>query len=250
MITRWKASGIHLLICGLIALTVLAVMLYMWYPQPYFEALGGKRLLMILLGVDLTLGPLITLIIYNPKKKRLKFDLTVIAFLQLAALAYGVSVLFEARPVYLVFTIDRFEVVSAQDLMTEEMDKVTNDDFKSISITGPKLVTVIMPDDLKERERILFSALEGGPDLQGMPQYYVSYAETTETVLGRIKSLKDLPDFGSEFKSMITKKAQEEGYNESDVGYLPVRAGNKFITAIMSQENAEIIKLIDTDPWG
>jgi hypothetical protein len=30
---------------------------------------------MILLGVDVVLGPLITLIIFNPKKKSLRFDL-------------------------------------------------------------------------------------------------------------------------------------------------------------------------------
>ena len=248
--SRWKASGIHLLISGLIALTVVAVMLFVWYPQPYFEALGGKRLLMILLSVDLTLGPLITLIIYNEKKKSLKYDLAVIAFIQLAALAYGSSVLFEARPVFLVFTIDRFEVVTAAELEPEEMKKVVNDDYKSLSITGPILTTALMPEDIQERQRILFSAIEGGPDLQGMPQYYVPYNETTEAVLKRIQSLNDLSDLRSEFKTLITKKAEKYGYDVSSVGYLPVRAGNKFITAIMNQENAEIIKLVDTDPWG
>ncbi len=248
--TRWRASSLHLFICGLIALTVVVVMLFVWYPQPYFEALGGKRLLMILLGVDLTLGPLITLIIYNEKKKSLKYDLAIIAFIQLAALVYGSSVLFEARPVYLVFTVDQFEVVSARDLDPEELKKVTDEEFKSLSLTGPRLVTAIMPEDLKERERILFSALEGGSDLQAMPQHFVAYEKSTEAVLKRIKSLDELPGFRSEFKKTITKNAEEKGFKESMIGYLPVRAGNKFITAIMNQENAEIIKLVDTDPWG
>ncbi len=248
--TRFKASGIHLLISGMIALTVVAIMLFVWYPQPYFEALGGKRLLIILLGVDLTLGPLITLIIYNEKKKKLKYDLATIAFVQLAALFYGASVLFDARPVYLVFTVDQFEVVSARDLAPEELKKVTNENFKSLSFTGPKLVTAVMPDDTEERQRILFSALEGGPDLQGMPQYFVDYSESTEEVIKRIKSLDDLPDFRTDFKTKIIFDAEEKGFKETTVGYLPVHAGNKFITAIMSLENAEIIKLVNTDPWG
>jgi len=248
--TRWKASGIHLLICGLIALTVLAVMLFVWYPQPYFEALGGKRLLMILLGVDLTLGPLITLIIYNEQKKNLKYDLGIIAFIQLAALFYGASVLFEARPVYLVFTIDRFEVVSASDMDPEELKKVTDEKFKYLSFTGPKLAAAIMPENTEERQRILFSALDGGPDLQGMPQHYVAYSESTEDVLNRIKPLDDLPEFRSAFKTKIVLNAEKKGYDESSIGYLPVNAGNKFITAIMNLENAELIELVDTDPWG
>jgi len=249
-VTRFKASGIHLLISGMIALTVVAIMLFVWYPQPYFEALGGKRLLFILLGVDLTLGPLITLIIYNEKKKSLKYDLGIIAFVQLAALFYGASVLFEARPVYLVFTVDQFEVVSARDMDPKELEKVTNEKYRSLSFTGPKLVTAIMPDDTKERQRILFSALDGGADLQGMPQHYAAYSESTEQVLKRIRSLDELPEFRSDFKSKIISDAEEEGYNESNIGYLPVHAGNIFITAIMNLKSAEIIKLVNTDPWG
>jgi hypothetical protein len=51
--SRWKASGIH------------------------FEAAGGDRLIFILAAVDVTLGPLITLIIFKAGKKGLKFDLAV-----------------------------------------------------------------------------------------------------------------------------------------------------------------------------
>lgn len=248
--SRWKASGIHLSICGLIALTVVALMLFVWYPQPYFEALGGKRLLIILLSVDLILGPMITLIIYNEKKKNLKYDLAIIGFIQLAALFYGTSVLFEARPVYLVFTVDRFEVVSARDLLPEEINKVQNEDYKSLSITGPKLVTALMPKNIKESQRILFSALDGGPDLQGMPQYYVPYLETKNEIIGRIKLLNDLSKVRSDFKTEIISQAESEGYDKSTIGYLPVHAGNIFITAIMDRNTAEVIKLVKTDPWG
>ncbi len=248
--TRWKASGIHLLICGLIAITVLAVMLFIWYPEPYFEALGGKRLLMVLLGVDVTLGPLITLIIYNERKKKLKFDLTVIAILQISALIYGVSVLFASRPVYLAFTVDRFEVVRPKDLKVEETDKIEDERFKSLSIFGPKLVTAAMPEDPKERERILFSALGGGSDLQAMPQHYVPYEQTTEAVLKKLLKLEDLSKVRSNFKKAVIENAQKEGYKESEIAYLPVRAGGKFITAIMKKDNAEIIKLVDIDPYG
>ncbi|CAN5630539.1 hypothetical protein BH18PSE1_BH18PSE1_05720 [soil metagenome] len=66
--TRWKASVIHLSICAVIALAVLAWMLLVWYPAPYFEGLGAGKLSMTIIGVDVVIGPLITLIIYNPLK--------------------------------------------------------------------------------------------------------------------------------------------------------------------------------------
>ncbi len=57
---------------------------------------------------------MVTLIVFNPGKRLalLRLDLAVIGTIQAAALAYGVSVIAEARPVYMVFTVDRFDLVA------------------------------------------------------------------------------------------------------------------------------------------
>src|SRR5688572_11809421 len=62
-LTRWQASGLHLLISIAIAAAALAVTLLVWYPRPLFEASGGTGLLYILVGVDVAIGPLITLVV-------------------------------------------------------------------------------------------------------------------------------------------------------------------------------------------
>src|SRR5262245_30915782 len=97
--SRWKAAGIHLLLSAAIAAAVVIFMLTVWYYWPLFEAAGGSRLILILVGVDVTLGPLITLIVFKSGKKSLKFDLTVIALFQVAALIYGIYTFYLARPV-------------------------------------------------------------------------------------------------------------------------------------------------------
>src|SRR6185295_19523130 len=96
--TRWQAAPLHLLISAVIASMVLAVMMLLWYPRPFFEAAGGKMLLLLMIGVDVIVGPLLTFIVFDPRKKQLKVDLAIIAVLQVAALAYGGWVMFEARP--------------------------------------------------------------------------------------------------------------------------------------------------------
>ena len=111
--TRWQAAAIHLGISAAIALAVVGAMRIAWYPAPYFDAAGGAMLLLLLVGVDVVVGPLLTLVVYSPQKKHLHADLAVIAALQLAALAYGVSVMYGARPVYVAFAGDRFELVAA-----------------------------------------------------------------------------------------------------------------------------------------
>ena len=50
------------------------------------------------IGVAVVIGSLITLVIFDPKKKALKFDLSVIAALHLAALAYGCHVMVRIAP--------------------------------------------------------------------------------------------------------------------------------------------------------
>src|SRR5690349_1540964 len=138
--SRWNAAGIHLGISALIAAAVLAIIYFIWYPSPYFTAMGGDQLVLLVIGVDVVIGPLITLIIYRAGKRGLAFDLSVIAFLQATALAYGVTVAAEARPVYSVFVVDRFETVAANALDEEEVAKVTRPEFKSASWLGPRTV--------------------------------------------------------------------------------------------------------------
>ena len=138
-LTRWKAAAIHLGICALIALAVFACMALLWYPQPYFEAVGGAKLALTIIGVDVVIGPLITLVVYNPIKKSLRFDLAVVALLQMGALVYGVYVVYMARPVYVVFNVDRFDVVGANELVPGDWQTLAPDEFKTLPLTGPRL---------------------------------------------------------------------------------------------------------------
>src|ERR1700741_2418389 len=138
-LNRWKASLIHLGMSEAIGIAVVALMLFVWYPRPYFSAMGGDTLILLLIGVDVVIGPMITLIIFDPKKKGLRFDLSVIAALQLAALAYGCSVMFTSRAVYNVFVVDRFETVAANQIDEASLAKAAGD-FHALPLTGPKIV--------------------------------------------------------------------------------------------------------------
>src|SRR4051812_36214776 len=140
--SRWRASGIHLLLSAAMAAAVLAFMLSVWYPGPLFEAAGGSHLIFILVAVDVTLGPLITLIIFKTGKPGLKFDLAVIATLQVAALAYGMHTVYLARPVYLVFTKDRFDLVSAKDLDPADLGKAAPE-FEHLPLGRPRYIAAV-----------------------------------------------------------------------------------------------------------
>ena len=96
---RLRASGLHFCISLCIAALAAMLVFFVWYPAYYREVSGGRDLFLILVAVDVVLGPLITLVIFNRAKPWpvLARDLAVIALLQLVALGYGMWTVFVAR---------------------------------------------------------------------------------------------------------------------------------------------------------
>jgi hypothetical protein len=117
-LNRWQAAGLHfsgsLAVIGLYLLLVFLA----WYPAPYARIEGVQDVVLILVGVDVVLGPLLTLIVFNAAKASLRWDLTLILVVQLAALAWGVQVTYSQRPLYLAYSPDAaaFSLVAASEI--------------------------------------------------------------------------------------------------------------------------------------
>ena len=242
--SRWFAASVHLLISIFIAAVVVAAMYFLWYPTPYFQAMGGGGLLMLVTGVDVVLGPLITLIIFNIKKKSLKFDLTCVAIVQMVALAYGVSTMFQARPVYTVFNKDRFDVIIAADMNATERAKVTDHAFKSLSLTGPQAVAMETPNDAKEVPRMLVS----GIDARAFSQYYVAYESKAKEAAAVAKPIaewqKAHPATAEKLKAFLATQALDE----TKVGFLPLYTRNEDMTVVLDRETGKILAIAPIDP--
>lgn len=116
MNTRLKAFLYHLLGSTIIAFFVIGLVFFVWYPSPLHSATGVTAIFLLLLIVDVVLGPLLTLLVFKPGKKSLAFDLSVIILLQLSALTYGLYTVAEGRPAWLVFSVDRFELVRVNEI--------------------------------------------------------------------------------------------------------------------------------------
>ena len=248
-LNRWKAAAIHLGISVLIAITVVAVMLALWYPQPYFDAMGGTGLLKLLVGVDVTIGPLLTLIIFDRRKKSLRFDLSAIAFLQIAALVYGVYVMFEARPVYTVFVKDRFEVVPADQLDAADLAEGPPE-YRTLSLAGPRVVGVRFPDqsNAEEWNKLVFSGV-AGKDIQNFPKYYVPFAEVVPTVRAKAQPLsallKDHPERESAVRAIVAKSGQAE----DALAFVPLMGRENAMTAVVDRRDAHLVGVLPIDPY-
>src|SRR6218665_96173 len=121
---RLFASGVHLVASLGVALLAAALVFLLWYPGWYRLMSGGQGLFALVVTVDVVLGPLITFLIFDRQNKawaHLRRDLLVVCVLQLAALVYGLHAVYTARPIALVFEVDRFRVISAKDVHLPEL---------------------------------------------------------------------------------------------------------------------------------
>ena len=109
LITKLKATAVHLSMSVAVFIYLAYQIYYNWYPEPYFSVDGGWAGIRLVGAVDLVLGPLITFLIFDLGKSRraILFDLITIAVIQLSALSYGVYSTYTQRPVAVV-VIDQF----------------------------------------------------------------------------------------------------------------------------------------------
>ena len=241
--SRWQAAGTHLLISIAIASAVIALMLGVWYPGPLFEAAGGTGILYILVCVDVILGPLLTLIVFKSGKRSLKFDLTMIGLVQIAALIYGVYVVFLARPAFIVFVKDRFELVTTVELEPEELAKAKYPQFRTPGWTGPQLAAADMPDDPKERSMLLDAALAGF-DLQHFPRFFVPYAERTKDVLAKAETVARFRVSEPVSARVLDAYLASSGVKEDEVRVLLMRTRFAWIVMLLDPKTAQPTKML------
>jgi hypothetical protein len=241
--TRWQAAGTHLLICLVIATAALAVILGMWFPGALFDAAGGLGLLYLLVSVDVVLGPLLTLLVFKSGKPGMKFDLAVIGAVQLAALIYGFSVVAQARPAFVVFVLDRFEMVAAVELEAQELAAAKREEFRSVPWTGPMLVAADMPADPAERQKLVELAM-AGIDLQHFPKYYVPYAERTQQVLAKAMTIARLRETEPANMPAVEAWLKSSGTKEDDVRALLLRTRFAWLVVLIDPKTAQPVKML------
>ncbi len=246
---RLKAAAVHLSASAVVALLAAALIFGLWYPPPYGEMSGGRELFVILLGVDVILGPLVTLIVFNPRKPRRELlrDLAVVVALQLAALGYGVWTVWAARPVHLVFEFDRFRVVHAIEVPTELLP-ASDPAIRALPLTGPTLLAVRPFRDVNEEATATFMALQGLP-LSARPDLWQPYEQARQRVLHAAKPLAALRQRAPAAGALIDAAVARCGRAQQALVYLPVSTRKAFWTALLDAQSAEVCAFLPLDSF-
>lgn len=248
--SRWMLCGWHFLVStGVLALAA-ALIFLVWYPPPFASLAGGLKLFGVLALVDLVLGPLGTLVVSSPRKRVTEWrrDVAVIVLLQLAAMSYGLWAVYQARPVYLVFEIDRFRVVQAVDVPVELLDKAPAH-LRQLPATGPRLVAVRPFQDMQEKTDVTLAALQG-LNIGSRPDLWMDYAPAVPNVLAAAKPLETLFALAPGNRGAVLAALRQVGRSASELVYLPLVSRSTFWTVVLDAKTAEPLVFLPIDAFG
>lgn len=234
----------HFLISICISLISLFWVFHVWYPSPLAKATDVTHIFLMLLTIDVILGPILGFIVYKEKKKTLKFDLTFIFLLQLFALGYGLFSISQARPVWIAYNVDRFELVRINDIIENNLDQVRSE-YKKPTWFKPKFVGVEISKNIEEKNQNLFEEVFGGISIAQRPERYVDLNLVKKKMQERALSLNQLEQYNAkaEVKKALIK------YPNADA-WLPLKANALDMVVLINKEKAEVVKVVDLRPWS
>ena len=245
--TRWKASAFHFALSFAVLASLFSIILFRWYPPALFGMAKAGPLLSVLAGVDLVLGPLLTLIVYRPGKKGLKFDLVAIAILQVAALAFGLHTIWQSRPAYIVATTDRFHLVFANEIDEASAAKAAPE-YRDAPWLGPRQVAAPLPDDPKARMEAMVEAMTG-LEIQFQPSKYRPYPAANGEPMAAAIAVKDALALASaESRTKLQRMAGRHGNSET-LALLPLKSTRGSTGVLVDRNNGAIVDFVDIDPW-
>jgi len=246
---RLTASSVHLGLSVCLAAIAALLVFTAWYPWPYREVSGGRELFLILVSVDVILGPLITLVIFDRRKpvRELVTDLSVVGVIQLAALAYGLWTVAVARPVHLVFEVDRLRVVHAVDV-PEELLPQTPPGIRPEPWTGPTMLAVRPFRDAAEQSTMTMQALQG-IQLAARPDLWQPWADARDRVLAAAHSVESLERKLPTKAALIDAALQRAGRDARDTLYLPMVSRKLAWTAFLDPKTAKVVGFAPLDSF-
>jgi hypothetical protein len=244
---RLKAFGLHLL-ASAGALTLIFGSLYLgWYRWPGWYLADVSLVVLVMAGVDLVVGPMLTFVVANDRKPRreLARDIAIIAAMQLAALIYGTVSIWSGRPLYYAYSENVLQLVQAYDLNSEETARARrqNAQFAPHWYSLPRWIWAPLPADEDERRRIVAAAISGGDDVISMPRYFRRWEDGLPGLKSQLKKVDDVAYFSAGQKKLLKERMRAAGYDPDQLNSMPLTGRGKPLLAVFDPASARVVAL-------
>jgi len=242
---RLTAFGLHLCTSACVLTLILGGMFFGWYRWPGWYLSGVIHVVGIVVLVDVVIGPTLTLIIANPAKSRseLTRDLAIIVSVQLAALVYGATALWEGRPLYYTFSADRLELVQASDVDPAEtaLAQEKNPARAPYWYSLPRWVWAPLPDDPNEAVKIVQSTTLGvGKDVIDMPRYFKPWDQGLPKLREQLLPVDQIKYLSAAEKQSLRQRIAALGVTPADHNALIMWGGSRRLVAVVNAKTLQI----------
>jgi hypothetical protein len=248
---RFKAFGLHVTASTCLFLLALGTLYFGWYRWPGWYLTGAMTIVLMMAGIDVVLGPLLTFIIANPDKPRrlLARDIAIIAAVQLAAMGYGLTTLWHGRPLYYTFSTRFLEMVQASDLSPEQiaLGRKLNPDFAPYWYSLPRWVYAPFPNDPKVVEQIVGGAIGGGDDVIQMPRYFRPWKEGIAALGKELRAVATMTELSVHDKQVAGVRMRELGVTPDEPVALPMMGRGKPLVGVVDPATGQVRALLRVD---
>jgi hypothetical protein len=244
---RLKAFGLHLL-ASATALTLILGALYLgWYRWPGWYLADVKTVVFVMIGVDVVLGPTLTLIIAgnNKPRRELKRDIGIIVAVQLCALIYGTTQLWNGRPLYYAFSETELQLVQAYDIDRDEAarGRRENAQFAPHWYSLPRWIWAPLPQDPEESQKIVTGTVMGGNDVTSMPRYFKRWEQGLPALRDKLKRVDDVMYFARPEKDRLKERMQAAGLSIDQLNAMPFTGRGHPLLAVFDPASARIVAI-------
>ncbi len=245
---RLHAFGLHLLGSALALTSVLGALYLGWYYWPGWYLTNVKSAVVVMVAVDVVIGPLLTLIIANEKKPRreLARDVAIIVALQLIAFGYGGTQLWNGRPLYYTYSEGVLEIVQAYDIDAAQVDlgRQQKPDLAPHWYSRPKWIWAPLPTDPDEANKIVQGTITGGADVIAMPRYYQPWSQGLTDLRTRLKNVDGVSYFYGPDKKKLAAKLQAMGIDPAQARFMPLTGRGGTLLAVFNPETLTLERLV------
>jgi hypothetical protein len=241
---RLKAFGLHLL-ASICALSLILGTLYLgWYHWPGWYLAEVARVVMVMAGVDLVLGPLLTFIVARSSKPRreLARDIGIIVAVQLIALIYGTVSLWNGRPLYYAFSESVLQLVQAYDINADEWDlgRRQNPELSPHWYSVPRWIWAPLPKDPAEREKMVGTAISGGDDVISMPRYFKPWEQGLPELRAQLKKVDAVGYFFGPDKKILKERLRAAGFDPEAADTMVLTGRGRPVLAVFDPKTLTI----------
>ena len=244
-LSRFQAFAIHLFISSAVLGSFLAFVFLVWYPHPFFILEGLVQIVWVLVGVDIVLGPALTLVVFKTGKPGLKRDLSIIAAIQIFGFIYGAHTFYVERPAFAVFyDSDSFEVIPASEMKDlGKLDPVLNHS----KLGGPTLVFVEAPTEIEALKTILEEMKKGAPPIHLRPEFYKPLKGNINKKFRLSRDLDKLEKIPAN-ETVIAQFKSEYGERVKDFAYFPISGKGTTRLLVIDRKSEMVVDTVGINP--